>query len=103
MSDRIPREHLDRPFDLGDLVHSKGTLTADSHYTAEANEERRKHTSEIGVVKSLHNAHGKSCVVMYADGEAAYHDDELVLFGAYHQAVMGYFKDAVARTVAQNT
>lgn len=101
MSNRIQREHLDRPFDIGDLVHSK-SLSHDSQYTPEGVAERHKHASEIGMVKELHNAHGTSCTVEFYDGEATYDDDELVLFAPCYEAHRALWKEHQERYATTN-
>ena len=102
MSSRIRREHLDRPFDIGDLVHSKGTLTGDRGFTPSAIVDRNKHASEIGMVKSLHNSHGLSCTVEFLDGEACYDDDELVLFAPCYEAHRALWKEHQERYATSN-
>jgi hypothetical protein len=92
MSNRIQREHLDRPFDIGDLVHSK-TLTYDATYTKEGVEERHKHDGEIGIVTDLHNAHGNSCTVEFFDGTACYNDEELVLFAPVREHNLALWRE----------
>lgn len=94
MSDRISKEHLDRPFDIGDLVHSKGDLKHDRLYTLDAVEDRHKYAGAIGMVKSLHNSHGLSCTVEFGDGgEAVYEDSELTLFAPCHELVAVLWKE----------